>query len=50
MTASKTFIELFGGNKLTAQVHILNILQGQDPTKNINLCEKELKKVGYQDE
>ena len=41
---------MFGANKLLTQSNILTFTQGQDPTKHIDTCEKECKRLGYKDE
>ena len=42
-TSSTYFIKRFGGQKQTAQVEINTFHLGDDPTKHIELCQKEWK-------
>ena len=44
------FVEIFGGKKLTNQAQIPIFTQGQDPENHIKTCEKEWRKLGYEDE
>ena len=50
MTSSTYFIEQFGGQKLTAQADISTFFPGDNPTKHIELCQREWKWFGYHDE
>ena len=36
--------------KLTAQAQITKFYPGNDPTKHVDLCQKEWKRLGYHDE
>ena len=43
MTKSTYFVKRFGGQKLTTQADINTFHPGDDPTKHIELCQKEWK-------
>ena len=42
-TTLSYFVERFGGQKLTAQAQISTFHLGDDPTKHVELCQKEWK-------
>ena len=50
MTTSTYFVEIFGGQKMTAQAQISTFHPGDDLTKHVELCQKEWKRLGYHDE
>ena len=50
MTTLTYFIERFGRQKMTAQAQITKFHLGDDPTKHVDLCQKEWKHLGYHDE
>ena len=50
MTTSMYFFKIFDGQNLTAQAQITTFHLGDDPTKHIELCQKELKRLGYHNE